>query len=469
MTPYHAGGQTGFTSFVFEQQYVASPDDNPPLARFHTDNLGFLSGGYFGPHFTYYLEQHVIDGGFIGGTDQAWISYNEMFGGTGSLQFGKFHTPFPFMPAHRITMAPYATTSAAQGENDFNEDDSHWGVTLSQMQGTLMYGVSALGGNDLIGPGAFQLAGDHSHSIDLTMMTMSDNPLNYGVGIIRGEAPVDDGVDAFSRSAVYLQYIPARDRKLQIQAVGQIGSDADSSGTGQGSRTRGGFLEAQYMLAPRNWGVLRWDAQNGDSAVAGATLELIHQLTPNSRLTVEGRKLTTGDSFGAAFEWAGPWSRSHVLATPVLGSMPGMNMSGMNMNGMSGMNMGQTSALVAMLQSGDAAHGAALFQGNNCAQCHGAGGAGGAGAPALVGDAQSLPPEAIYDFIKNPRKPMPDFHLSDKEIGDLVAFVDTLTTGHTFVADLAAEHPMSSMSGMAGMSMAQAPPIYPAEDRKCVV
>jgi len=464
MTPYHAGGPTGFTSLVFEQQYVSSPDDGPPLPRFHTDNLGFLSGGYLGPNFTYYIEQHVIDGGFIGGTDQMWMSYNKLFGGTGSLQFGKFHTPFPFMPAHRITMAPYATTSAAQGENDFNEDDSHWGITLSQMIGTLMYGVSTLGGSDLIGPGAFQLAGDHSHSVDLTMMTMSDKPLNYGLGIIRGEAPVDDGIDAFSRSAVYLQYIPAADRRLQIQAVGQIGSDADSSGTGIGSRTRGGFVEGQYLLSPRNWGVLRWDAQNGDGALAGATLEFIHQLTPNSRITIEGRKLTTGDSFGAAFEWAGPWSTSHVLATPVLGSMAGMNMSGMNMGNMSGMNMSE-SPLVATLRSGDASHGAALFHDHSCAQCHGAGGAGGGIGPALVGAAKTLAPESIYDFIKNPRKPMPDFQLSDKDIADLVAYVDTLTPGHTVVADLAVEHPnsmagMSGMAGMAGMSMAQAPPVY---------
>ncbi len=469
MLPYHAGTPTGFTSLVFEQDYTSNPDGQPAPPKFHTDNLGFLSGGFIGPHFTYYLEQHVIDGGFIGGTDQMWVSYNQLFGGTGALQFGKFHTPFPFMPAHRITMAPYATTNATQGENDFNEDDSHWGVTLSQMQGTMMYGVSVLGGNDLIGPGAFQLAGDHSHSIDLTLMTMSDNPLNYGIGIIRGEAPVDDGFDAFSRSAVYLQFIPAADRRLQIQAVGQIGSDADSSGAGTGSRTRGGFLEAQYLLAPRNWGVLRWDAQNGDSAVAGATLEFIHQLTPNTRFTVEGRKLTTGTSFGAAFEWAGPWTRSHVLATPIMGSMPGMDMSGMNMNAMAGMNMSGTSAgasaLVATLRTGDTSRGAALFRDHGCGQCHGAGGAGGVGAPALVGAARQLAPETIYDFIKHPRKPMPDFHLSDPEIADLVAYVDSLTPGHTVTADLAAEHPSGSMQGMQGMTgmMAVAPPRYPVD------
>ena len=453
MLPYHRATPTGFTALVFDQQYASDPDGSPPPPKFHTDNLGFLSGGFIGPHFTYYLEQHVVDGGFIGGTDQVWVAYNELFGGSGALQFGKFHTPFPFMPAHRITLAPYATTSATQGENDFNEDDSHWGVTLSQMQGPVMFGVSTLGGNDLIGPGAFQLAGDHSHSVDFTMMTMSDNPLNYGLGLIRGETPVDDGVDAFSRAAVYLQYIPGRAPRLQLQAVGQIGSDDDASGTGLGSRTRGAFLEAQYQLPARNWGVLRWDVQNGDGAVAGATLEFIHQLTLNSRITVEGRKLTTGDSFGAAFEWAGPWSRSHVLQTPVLGSMPGMNMSGMPM---SGMNMGpqsEQSPLVAVLRAGDADKGRGLFQAHSCAQCHGAGGAGGGIGPRLVGVAQTAPPETLYDFIKNPRRPMPDFRLSDAEIAALVAYVDALTPGHSVVTDLATEHTAMSGMNMSGMNM----------------
>ena len=469
MTPYHAGTPTGFTSLVFEQQYLSNPDGDPPPPKFHTDNLGFLSAGFLGPNFTYYVEQHVIDGGFIGGTDQMWVSYNQLFGGTGALQFGKFHTPFPFMPAHRITLAPYATTSATQGENDFNEDDSHWGVTLSQMSGTTMFGVSMLGGNDLIGPGAFQLAGDHSHSVDLTMMTMSGNPLNYGVGIIRGEAPVDDGIDSFSRAAAYLQYIPAADRRLQIQAVAQVGSDADPFGNGTGgTHTRGGFLEAQYGLGAGNWSVLRWDVQNGDTPVAGATLEFIHQLTFNSRISIEGRKLTTGPQFGMSYEWAGPWSKHHLLATPTLGEMKGMggmSMAGMaGMPGMTGMAMGE-SPLVATLRAGDALHGHTLFDGQRCAQCHGVGGSGGGGAPALVGVAKSLEPEQIYDYIKHPRAPMPDFHFSDADIADLVAYVDTLTPGHSVVADLGAEHPAGSMPGMSmggssGMSMAQPPVVY---------
>ena len=455
MLPYNKATPTDFTALVFDQQYVSNPDGSPPPPKFHTDNLGFLAGGFAGPHFTYYLEQHVVDGGFIGGTDQAWVAYNELLGGTASLQFGKFHTPFPFMPAHRITMAPYATTAATQGQDPFNEDDSHWGVTLSQMQSTFMYSVSALGGNDLVGPGAFALAGDHTHSIDVNLMTMSDRALNYGVGVIRGETPVDDGIDSFSRSALYLQYYPERNRRLQLQAVGQVGSDSDASGTGAGARTRGGFVEAQFQLEHGNWSVLRWDTQNGDAPIAGATLEFIHQLAPNVRFSVEGRKLTTGTTLGAAFEWAGPWSRSHVLASPVLGSMPGMNMGGMSgmsmpagtsgSTSMSGMNMQGMSmnapaarggseaplddgphGLFPRIESANPDNGARLFSAQ-CASCHGAGGAGGFG-PRLIGLANSKTPSFFAWRIKDPVPPMPKLDLTDQEIVDLAAYVEMLGT-----------------------------------------
>ena len=463
MLPHDAAHSGGISSLVFAEEFDSSPDAGVP--KLHTDNLGFLSGGFVGKDFTYYLEQHVVDGGFIGGTDQMWLSYNNLFGGTGALQFGKFHTPFPFMPAHRITLSPYETTSNTVGENDFNEDDSHWGVTMSNMQGTLMYGLSLLGGNDLIGKGAFALAGDHDHSVDFNLMTMSDQPLNYGIGLVRGFAPLaEGGFDPFSREALYLQYRPSGFQGLQLQAVGQLGYDANPTATDVATRTRGGFVEAQYELAHKNFLVVRWDTQNGDAPQAGATLDLIHQIAPNTKFTVEGRKSTSGTSMGMALEWAGPWTRSRILATPHLGSMAGMNMGSMNMSGMNmgGMNMGGSGGLSPLAQTlarGDASVGQQAFTTHSCQQCHGAGGAGGGIGPRLIGVASTLEPEQIYDFIKHPRAPMPDFKLADNEIADLVAYVDSLTSGHTVAADIAKEHPSGGMAGMAGMSMAMPPPV----------
>ncbi|HME81768.1 MAG TPA: cytochrome c [Candidatus Eremiobacteraceae bacterium] len=486
--PYHAGENPGFVSVVLSEQYLSNPDGDPPPPKLFTDNLGLLSGGFVGPNFTYYLEQHIVDGGFVGGTDQLWVSYNQLFRGAGDLQVGKFHTPFPFMPAHRITISPYATTSYTVGSNDFNEDDSHWGVTLAQMQGTLMYSLSALGGNQLIcQPGCAQLGGTNTnHSLDFSAMSMSDNPFNYGLGIIyNGFTPSTAGpIDRFDRSAVYLQYTPPGLRRLQFQALGQIGWDSNPNGDGAGIHTQGFFTEAQYDFTHGNWGVLRWDSQNGESPVAGLTLDLIHQFAPNFKLTVEGRALTTGTTMGVGLEWAGPWSRHNILPSPVLGSMPGMNMSGMDMSNMSNMPAmnamapsngpsAPLSPLDTTLSHGDAVAGENLFKADNCAACHGAAGVGGGIGPKLAGSASQVSPNEMYERIKHPMPPMPDFKLSDGDIANLVAYVVTLTPGQTVAAEIAKAHAQTNamsgmnMSGMnmkgMQMSMAQPPPVYPQD------
>lgn len=478
--PYHAAQDPGFASVVLAEQYSSNPDGAPPPPKLFTDNLGILSGGFLGPNFTYYLEQHIVDGGFVGGTDQLWLSYNQLFKGSGDIQVGKFHTPFPFMPAHRITIAPYAATSTTIGSDPFNEDDSHWGVTVSQMPSSIMYSVSALGGNQLIcDTGCAQLGGNNTfHSFDVSAMTMNMVGLNAGAGVIYNgfSPPSGPGTtwDRFNRTALYLQYIPPGYQQLQLQGLGQIGSDSDPYGTGAAFHMRGFFTEAQMDLRHGNWGVLRWDYQNGDSPTAGLTLDLIHQFLPNLKLTLEGRTLTTGTTMGVSVEYAGPWSRRYVLAQPVMGSMPGM--SGMDMS-MPGMSMGAApmSATENILAQGDAVAGHALFDANKCETCHGVGGSGGGIGPRLIGIAGSVPPMTLYDLIKTPRAPMPDFKLSDTEIANLVAYVVTLTPGQTVAAELAKAHGGSStsmggmnMDGMHGMdmgSMAVAPPIYP-EDQK---
>jgi len=143
-------------------------------------------------------------------------------------------------------------------------------------------------------------------------------------------------------------------------------------------------------------------------------------------------------------------------------SMPGMQMAAAPM-----------SATESMLAQGDAVAGHALFDSYNCASCHGVGGSGGGIGPKLVGLANSVTPTELYGFVKQPRPPMPNFKLNDADIANLIAYVVTLTPGHTVAADITKERGASSMGGMnmggmhgmGGMSMAQPPPMYP-EDQK---
>lgn len=73
---------------------------------------------------------------------------------------------------------------------------------------------------------------------------------------------------------------------------------------------------------------------------------------------------------------------------------------------------------------GDATAGATLFQ-ENCQSCHGANGVGGSG-PALAEEAEE--PDEVISIVLSGEEEMPSFEetLSDQEIADIVAFLQTL-------------------------------------------
>ncbi len=110
-------------------------------------DLSLLGGGFLGRNFTWYAEQHVIDSGVIGQTEQMWLSWNGLLKGTNSLQVGKFHTPFPFMPAHAWTISPYLLAAQTTGQNPFNPNDARWGVAFNGMSNEFMYNLSWLAGS----------------------------------------------------------------------------------------------------------------------------------------------------------------------------------------------------------------------------------------------------------------------------------------------------------------------------------
>jgi alcohol dehydrogenase (cytochrome c) len=77
--------------------------------------------------------------------------------------------------------------------------------------------------------------------------------------------------------------------------------------------------------------------------------------------------------------------------------------------------------------AGNAAHGKQLFAAN-CSACHGATGEGGVG-PKLQGEKSRKNFAGVVAQIKNPAPPMPKLYpspLSDKDVSDLAAFVETL-------------------------------------------
>jgi cytochrome c len=78
------------------------------------------------------------------------------------------------------------------------------------------------------------------------------------------------------------------------------------------------------------------------------------------------------------------------------------------------------------IEIGDPVSGARLFSAN-CATCHGVGGAGGYG-PRLVGLAARFGPSFFAWRVKDPVPPMPKLVLTNKQIADLAAYLETLGT-----------------------------------------
>jgi mono/diheme cytochrome c family protein len=77
---------------------------------------------------------------------------------------------------------------------------------------------------------------------------------------------------------------------------------------------------------------------------------------------------------------------------------------------------------------GDAAHGKAIFAAN-CASCHGVHGTEGGVGPSLKGEKSKKDQAAAVAWIKNPQPPMPKLYpspLSDKDVNDVAAFVESL-------------------------------------------
>ncbi len=106
----------------------------------------------------------------------------------------------------------------------------------------------------------------------------------------------------------------------------------------------------------------------------------------------------------------------------------------------------------ARAQSGDPGSGRELFQ-SNCAMCHGDDASGMMGMhPSLRGAVERLSLEGVRVTIRRGRDtmpPMPSFEgrLSEKEIDDLVAYLDTLPVGPR---NFGGDGDMMDMDGMMG-------------------
>lgn len=391
-------------------------------------DLSLLGGGFLGRNFTWYAEQHVIDSGLIGQTEQVWLSWNGLFGGTNSLQVGKFHTPFPFMPAHAWSLSPYLLATQINAQNDFNPAEARWGVAFSGMSNEFMYNVSYLTNSGPTGTALNfnKTANARAYDVNVSYGGMQV-PWEVGAVAMRGDAPLfdpDSGdflrSDQWTRQGLYFSY---QDNRWHFQTMFYRGNDSNPDVDLMNAPLNGYFFEAERDFGRQNHALVRYDVASSDTLNRQYVVDFAHNFQPNLALIGEARMGPAQKpqiSFRLAY--AGPWENgSRILS---------------NFHDLPANLAAQTAPVspvpvtpVAPASSGDSNNGAKLVQSNGCAGCHGAGFKGGGIGPALYGLEHHMSNAAIADFITHPRPPMPNFGFSDAQIGDIVAYLTALDGG----------------------------------------
>lgn len=399
--------------------------------------LSLFAAGFLGRNFTYYLEQPVVDSGQPGKTEQAWLSWNGLFGGANSLQLGKYHTPFPFMPAHGWTLSNYLLATQDSGQNTFEPNDSHWGLSFSGMSNEFMYNLAYLAGEDTV-QRAFdynRAAGPRTLDANVSYGGMT-KPWQIGLVGMRGVTPLVDGAqtgaadDVFSREGVYYSY---QTSKGMIQTMLYHGFDARPNIGALPQSLNGYMLELQRDIGWKNHLLVRYDVASSDALNRQYVLSFAHHVLPNLKFTSE-LMVSPGNrpQIGFGFDWAGPFVQGQrFLWDPPIGAMmvPARPATRTTMPVAIAQEPAPLPSAAVGPAQPDANHGAALVQNNGCIGCHGAKLQGGTIGPKLIGIEQKLTAPQIFDFIKHPRAPMPDFGFSDAQINDIVAYLWTLDGG----------------------------------------
>lgn len=399
--------------------------DHPQQTTVNTFSL--LGAGFLGKNFTWYGEQPMVDGGEPGVTEQLWVSWNGLLHGTNSIQVGKAHTWFPFMPAHGWTLADYLLATQDSGQNTFEPNDSRWGYTFNGMSNEFMYSLSYTTGVDPI-QHAFdfsKLDGNRVLDFNLSYGGMTE-PWMVGIVGIRGTAPlIDDATkayvdsDLFTREGLYFSY---QNSKWFFQTMYYHGYDNQPDVGAPGTPFNGAMVELTRNLTRSDFLLARYDVASSDTFNRQYIVDYAHNFVPNFKTTFEvGMSPGNHPSFGVALDWAGPWQ----LGTRFNNELRTVQLQSAIASG----SPAPVPAPSATAVAADPNAGAKLVQAGGCEGCHGAGLKGGGIGPALYGIERTMTLDQIVGFIQHPKPPMPNFGFTDRQTRDIATYLSQLDGG----------------------------------------
>jgi hypothetical protein len=269
-------------------QYASVPEPTH-LPKVILDELEFLSFASVTKHLSYRIEQYAVDGGLVGLTRDAWLSYTSRpeFGSIAPAlraTAGQFTLPLPVDPeTQRRTINHYAVFDQTVGSNPFNLFDDRIGLDAAygRQIGGIDFNALALKGHD-------PQSGLPTSGLDSMFVIQSANPgALFSAYRYDGHRPLGPVSDRFWRQAIAAN---AYLGKAEIDALAQTGRDTSADGMGLLVNSHGEFAQLVWAFSPGLSGITRYDS-TGDALMGrfdSLTTAMIFRVRPNMRFTIEG-------------------------------------------------------------------------------------------------------------------------------------------------------------------------------------
>jgi hypothetical protein len=272
-TPPPSNASADFWSFIPEQipfsiqaklHYVITPKADV-TNDFQIEELQLQSGGTFTPRVSYYLHDHLVEGGNPGTLYAGWVRFNNL-GGTNwfNVTVGQFELPLSFSPEiERLSSFEYLAYDRQLGANPFNLNTPQLGVQVfgQSERGTKVW-AGVVNGTGLAMNDATGTVDSNSFKDVYARVGQEIGEHLFGGFVYYGRTSVtptngDQFSDHFLRAGgdalVNL-------KKAIIYGMAMYARDNDPLGTGERRTFVGGFGEVDVFVNDRTVVLARVDA-----------------------------------------------------------------------------------------------------------------------------------------------------------------------------------------------------------------
>jgi hypothetical protein len=229
-------------------------DSTNPNHKITSANVSADVAG-LGGHWSYRVEQTLWSNDQSGGgLGNAWVGYNEIFGGDGHVRVGKFSRPVPSVFSNNWYRTGFSAPSVTVGNHAFSLSGSGWGGEFSYAHGNIAAEAGVFEqANNLPNAASFTTLPGTQRSVSWQVAYANPNrPLEVGIYSSVGtftQTTAPGAVDIFNGTGLYVQ----RDAQPKtgfpgLALIYQLTADSNPGLVGKLQRPPGNSHAAAFQI-----------------------------------------------------------------------------------------------------------------------------------------------------------------------------------------------------------------------------